>query len=606
MDTAQFFNDFIKKYPIYQNNRTFQVLIDKFKDVFVNDIYEDIPQIFKKLYEQGEIPIDVYNYFLTDIGVSQQLIAELSTNEKLIFIKSLSDFQKYKSTVGLVKSVVQAYGDSVEVYELYVDYNSKQNRWDCKPYLLYKPEYSDGYNKTIPYKIVYEKIPSLLIHEKQLDKMRQDKLGIFPIKTNIIFVTSNYNESITNYLQSLIISVFYKEFYDEQIELLFADELITCSLHQFVLIWMYLILYNNHSFIDQKLIGSNIIFDKTINISIDDLDNIIDEYENINETIITESCRSHEIKTTELDNFYYKYIYTSQTEKQPTQEKLTSDKIKSWLKIENPALINYIIKRLLQSDNITYIINDLIQSIEVYRQKTTSVNFKKYFKYFKTFLPTVDLLPIQNTVYKILYYTKPFHTELLDLTDLSLITSNDKFNNIYFTHFYHIDLLYEASDVLELEVFNKAKVLKRAFENTPVISYIAKYMGEIIRNEDLNIFEEQYITAIIKFLEGENIDIQMYKTFFSLKCHKIIDEPIIVSYINKYIGPNIIFNDDLSIGYKYLLLTYCNFRDDYQLVDIPIHLYEPDLLTIDYGYGLKYGLRYGSNILNILPVDGIW
>ena len=76
----------------------------KFRDVFVKDIYEDIPQIFKQLYENGEIPEDVYDYFLVDIGVSKDLIDALSSQEKLIFIKSLADFQKYKSTVEFINA----------------------------------------------------------------------------------------------------------------------------------------------------------------------------------------------------------------------------------------------------------------------------------------------------------------------------------------------------------------------------------------------------------------------------------------------------------------------------------------------------------------------
>ena len=317
MDSQKIYDDFISKYPIYQDNRVFKLLISKFKDVFVKDVYDDIPKIFKQLYENNEIPSDVYDYFLIDIGVSEDLIKELSDPEKLIFIKSLSDFQKYKSTIGLVRNVVQAYGDSIEVYELYIDYDKIHSVWECKPYLIYKPAFStESYSKAISYKIVYEKIPSLLIHEKQLDQMRLSNIGIFPIKTNIVFLNSNYNQSITSYLQNLITTVFCNTYSDEVIDLYFIDQLIPCTLYQFILLWLYLIFIGNNNNIDSKLNGLYICFNEDINISISELDGIINEYESIGQvpesldinTLSTRSCGYNEILISDLDNFYNKYI----------------------------------------------------------------------------------------------------------------------------------------------------------------------------------------------------------------------------------------------------------------------------------------------------------
>lgn len=485
MDSNKFFEDFILKYPIYQDNRIFRILVTKFKEIFVKDVYDDIPQIFKKLYENGEIPEDVYDYFLVDIGVSQDLIDTLSSQEKLIFIKSLADFQKYKSTVGLIQNVVKAYGNSAEVYELYVDYNLIQGRWDCKPYLVYKPEHSDGYNKTIPYRTVYEKIPSLLIHETQLDRMRADKLAIFPIKTNVLFVTSNYNQSVTSYLQNLIISVFYNHYHDQEISLYFEDKLITCNLHQFVLTWLYLVFNKNNSCnIDCILNGLYINFDRTFlaeNITINDLDGIIDEYEAITGHIADRSCRSNELLTTDLDDFYFKYINPQKKQISPKDNILDVKKIKNWLKTENPILIKYIDDKLtnISPTTISLLFNDLILSIEAFKTTTTDVNFSKYFHYFKTFLPTVDLLPIQNTVYKILYYTKPFHTELLDLADLSMVISQDTFNNIYFNQFYHNVLFFEHPDIIETETFQQPLMLKKTTESTSIVSHLDTFRVRI-------------------------------------------------------------------------------------------------------------------------------
>lgn len=498
MDSQQFFDDFVSKYPIYQDNRVFQILINKFKDTFLVDTYDDIPIIFKNLYEKGEITESIYDALLINIGVSQKLIDELNTQEKLIFIQSLSDFQKYKGTIGLIKNVIQAYGDGVDAYELYVDYNSSENRWECKPYLIYKPISSDGYSNIIPYKTVYNKIPSLLINEKQLDRMRDDKLAIFPIKTNVVFVTSNYNQSITSYLQNLIIGVFYNTFKEEIITLNFPDNYITCNLHQFILIWLYLLFTKSSTDkIDSKLAGLYIIFDETVlasNISIDDLNTIIDEYENITGDMLAKSSPVDVKATTQLDDFYFKYIYPQQTNIESNNNVLDIHKIKNWLRTENPTLINYIESKLIDPDSsVILLFNDLIQSIEDHRQLSSSLNFDKYFNYFKTFLPTVDLLPIQSTIFKILYYTKPYHTELLDLTNLSLILSNDTFNNVFFNHFYHNSLFFEYVDVIESETFQNFKMLKSHTDGISLVSCLNPKNVRLPFDEDLStVIDDSY------------------------------------------------------------------------------------------------------------------
>jgi len=71
-----------------------------------------------------------------------------------------------------------------------------------------------------------------------------------------------------------------------------------------------------------------------------------------------------------------------------------------------------------------------------------------------------------------LYYTKPFHTELLDLTDLAMIISEDKFNNIFFNHFYHNTLFFEYPDIIETESFHQSTMSKRCTDAIPIVSHL--------------------------------------------------------------------------------------------------------------------------------------
>jgi len=462
MDVNTFFDNFVLKYPPYQNNRVFQILLKKFRDIFVKSTYEDIPDLLKRLYENSETPPEIYNYILTEIGVQKDLIDTLTNNEKFIFIKSLSDFQKYKGTVSLVEKVIKAYGDNTEVYELYIDYNKNYGIWECKPYVLYKPTYSESYNKTIPYSVIYDKIPSLLIHEKQLNQMLESNLAVFPIKTNVIFITNNYNQSITNVLQNLIISVFYNNFYNDIINLYFEDKLIQCSLHQFFLIWLYIVFYKTDNHINQKTPGLYIVFNRdlvTSEFSVSDLDSIIDKYELIQ-------------TSTQLDDFYNQYISPFKTELTSATSVLDKNKIEQLLLNENPLLINYI-KDILSDNTINNILNNLMLSLELHKSTHIDVNFIKYFNYFKNFLPQINLLPTYSTVYKILYYLKPFHTELLDLTNSLISVSDDKFNNIYFDHIFNkTQMLFKSASVLEVDtLFNLSSKYQYIVDNLSTIDF---------------------------------------------------------------------------------------------------------------------------------------
>jgi|SaaInl8_200m_RNA_FD_contig_51_845028_length_7512_multi_10_in_0_out_0_3 hypothetical protein len=473
MDTNNFFDTFVKNHPLYQVDKSFMVLIDNFRDVFLNETYEILPELFKDLYEKGEIPSDVYDQVLIDCGVSQLLLNELTTLEKKIFINTLTDFQKYKSTVSLTESVIKAYGNNFEAYELYVDYNTTRGRWECKPYPIYKPDYNDGFTRTISYRAVYESVPTLLIHENQLDLMRQQNLAAFPLKTNIVFISSNYNQSITSYLQNLIISVFYNTYYDTTIDINFQDATFNVSLHTFLLIWLYLI-FNKTTSEVINLSGININFSlDQLTISIDDLDDILDEYEQLGTSTLSRIFSEDTIET-DFDNFYYKYIYPLKTEIKSTSTTLDKDQLSILIKATDPILLDYLDEKIGDTStnisNVAILIGDLVKSVEDYKKTSTDVNFVKYFSYFKSFLPTIDFLPEQNTVYKILYYVKPFHTEFLDLNDLSMIYSNDKFNNLYFKIFCRQGLLSNHSDHISPEEFYYSLYLEKGFSDIALIS----------------------------------------------------------------------------------------------------------------------------------------
>jgi hypothetical protein len=517
MNYTDFFNTFIKNNPLYQTNRSFMILMDKFHDEFLKETYEVIPKIFKDIYENGEIPKEVYDQVLVDCGVSRILIDELTEGEKKVFINSLSDFQRYKATVSLTETVIRAFGNNFEAYELFVDYNHSLNRWECKPYPIYKPEFNDGFTRVIPYKIVYEKVPNLLIHESQLDLMRENNLAAFPLKTNIVFISSNYNQSISSSIQNLIMSVFHETYKDELIKISFQNKQFEVTLHTFLLTWMYLTFNKTDSKIlsfSGNFINYNNVSD---NISINDLDRILEEYEQLGN--LTLSNVFSDSPQTTFDAFYEKYFLPLKTEVNSNQTVLDKEVLNSLIRIENISLIDYIDNILSVENNtsseLTILIGDMIKSVEVYNKTTTDINFKKYFSFFKSFLPTIDFIPSNNTVYKILYYLKPFHTDFLDLDDLSMIFSNDKFNNIYFEIFQRQGLIVTHTDLIELESLYKFGLSDIA---TSDIAIISARMGSFLKNlfKSNIMYDKTFLQYYIHpILEGISLDDNTFKSLFS-------------------------------------------------------------------------------------------
>jgi hypothetical protein len=281
------------------------------------------------------------------------------------------------------------------------------------------------------------------------------------------------------------------------------------------MLWIYVIFSKTPSQIN-ALSGFFINFKKdNINITINELDSILEEYELIAANTVSRIYdRSDSSVLSTMDEFYYKYFHPLKSElTNENNDVLNLEKLRSIIKIKNSRLIEYIDSFIDQSNsNIAILISDLVKSIENYKSTTEDVNFVKYFRYFKAFLPNIDFLPSENTVYKILYYVKPYHTEFLDLEDLSMIYSNDKFNSIYFEVFYQNDMFFEHTDLVELEEHYYHGFLEHGFSDiAPISALMGKYFIDK-KYEEIN-FDEEIDHNLLDYVE---IDAEMTDDFILL------------------------------------------------------------------------------------------
>jgi len=137
-------------------------------EYYYGQIYTVVPNDLKQIYENANFDTpSIYNQLLITIGVPQPIIDKLSLSDKLIFLRTLADFERYKGTISFFQKVAETFSDRISIYELFIDRNLSGN-WVFKPVKVYVNDNMSLYVSDIPYSIIYNSVPSLLLSEEQL------------------------------------------------------------------------------------------------------------------------------------------------------------------------------------------------------------------------------------------------------------------------------------------------------------------------------------------------------------------------------------------------------------------------------------------------------
>lgn len=122
-----YFDNYIKNFVPYKDEPVYKALIEFFLDHYLNIIYTIQPAEFKQLFEEQSIPNSVIDTLLVSIGMPENVINNITLTTKIIILKSMSDFERYKGTIKFIKTLAGNLNDKISYYELYIDYDKNYN-----------------------------------------------------------------------------------------------------------------------------------------------------------------------------------------------------------------------------------------------------------------------------------------------------------------------------------------------------------------------------------------------------------------------------------------------------------------------------------------------
>jgi len=417
----EYFENYIKEYTPFKNNNIYQTLLRYLVDYYYDILYNQTPELYKTMFENSEIPVQVYDKLLVAIGLPEILIEKLSYNSKVIFLKTFSDFERYKSSLSFVQNLGKSYKDFLNIYELFIDYDNVTSQWVLRPKLIYKSDRVDEFTDFLIYDEIYPTVPTLLVDSTQLTNLKNNEQLVLPIKSNLLLLDYELSEPVS-VLYNLINSVFIKTYGNNYIQLYFDDFSYSVNLREIYFLWFYLL--TRYYKTVWRAFPLNFILnfhDKTNPFFITDLDQMLDEYDEI------DSKRK-------FDDFYEKYLMPF-AKYFRTLDDYSHQDMSNILQVLNEDLIDYINNRIDQAidekKEIKAITDEIYNSIIIDINTSPDPLYQKYSEYFLLTLSQLSVKPEDTDTYLILYNLKPYHTEIITKSRRS-IYCEDKFNQIHY------------------------------------------------------------------------------------------------------------------------------------------------------------------------------
>lgn len=467
-DIRNFFNTYIKPFLPYKEGKVYDTFINNLTEYYYNQLYLNVPSELKQIYEEANFDVpSIYNKLLIAIGVPEVVIDNLSAVSKIIFLKTLSDFERYKGTVSFFQKVADAFGDRLSIYELFIDYDVATTSWVFKPEMIYLHGNMVLNTTPIPYETIRSAVPSLLLSEEQLQTMYNDEKLILPIKSNLLLLDNDLVTEVS-VLYDVIVAIFLHTYKEQYIDIYFTDDYLqTVQLKTLYFLWFYLLTeYYDVSWtafaskVLLKFVYSDIGFPPfigTIPTTIDNLYQIIDRYDNIKVT--NTPVRDYD-NSQSLRDSLYKDISEAFYTVAADAAAITATDMYNSLVSTNALLINYINTRISSTTSIgkkaeiNLILNEIYSSLLLHASMYSGDEyFTKYVDYFIRYLPQVLVNPENIPSYTILYNLKPYHVELYSTYNTGIL-SDDKFNAVYIDDETDLKFLYQIMFASVLSVLD--------------------------------------------------------------------------------------------------------------------------------------------------------
>lgn len=415
---------YISNYLPYKDSDVYKSLMRVVYNHYLDDLYNNIPHKLKHLFETGEIPYELLDKLLIQIGVSQRLINDLNDWEKSQFLKYLSNFQREKGNVNLLKRAFNLFNSQISVYELFISYSDGQ--WVFKPKPLYQVSQGTTIEQNINYYDIYHASSNFFIDVQLLSNLKATNQIILPFKTNLLLLDFANTEDIS-IINDLAIASFLYEYGDTILTITFDDEYFNISIELLTHVWFYLItIYYNHiwdRFPETRLLhydSSQIGFPHRLS----DIDKLIDQINSIGPE--TNSARR------DLDNIYFNEFIKHYDTYRESPTRTRPDGLNNFIRNRDSSLARYL--RNSVDNNPTEIteryISELYHVLQRYINQSDDEQFKKYGLMWLQYLPKLTLNIEETTEYKILQEIKPFRIETVNY-EISGMTVDNKFENIF-------------------------------------------------------------------------------------------------------------------------------------------------------------------------------
>ena len=407
---------------------------------------------------EGRTGIEIpYDDDSSSSDITQKIISELNmTDEFYVNINGTDMLQIQASEHGPVIDDASCGTTSLDVRT--ITEGKIPGAWILRPRPIYIHPKTKQLKEVFSYQAAYNKIPTLLVPESQLEELKQNDQIVLPTKSNIILM--DYTQSIdASYFNTLIFTILMQEIGDQEfpVYLTGSDGTTTITYNTAIFLWYYLLAkyYNvtleGVSLAVHIVMGTNKVTDYTIE-SITEIQNAYDN-----------------IKTRkDLIDFYNEYI-TDRFTRIYEAEKPTVHGMSETLRKIDAEFWEYIEHRLADAENqeqdIRFLLDEIYASMVLsFDQYADRPIIHKYIPVLLQFITQVTTNIKVTDSYKIVYNLKPFHTELLDLAH-NKIEINNKFNALLF-------------DGKQSTIFNLALADLLHMSDEAIFSFVPKKDGD--------------------------------------------------------------------------------------------------------------------------------
>ena len=370
---------------------------------------------------QGKTGIRIYyDRNSSSEDIAQSIIHGLNETDEFYVNVNASDIiqvqlQKHGAAAG------NPSGGTTQLDIRTVTEGKESGAWILRPRPIFIHKRMEQLTETFSYQAAYNKIPTLLVPEAQLEEMKKNDELILPTKSNIILMdyTQTIDASYFNTLEFTVLMEYIGD-YSFSVYLTGSDETTAITYNTAIFTWFYLLAKYYGVTLEGVSIAHHIVMgtNKITDLTLEDLPRVEQEYK--------------DIQTREQLIDFYNTYFRDQFGRYYEAEKPTIEVMSETLRKLDSSFWQYIEDRIAmaedQEQDIRFLLDEiyasLILSFNQYRENAILYERLPILLQFVTQVTT----NIKSTdSYKIIYNLKPFHTELLDLAHNKIVVE-DKFN----------------------------------------------------------------------------------------------------------------------------------------------------------------------------------